>query len=575
MKKFIALVLAMLMVISCACVISAEDKTLFECLGKEAGTLNSEVKTSVVGKLSTFANFTAVVEANGEADRSYDLKAILDMTGVKNLVALAKTKAEGLGYTGDFNALDVKGAFKVVVSYPDGITIPDFAAEGAFTTELADIFTVSAPVVDAEAKTITFDFAIADGTKAEAIDKFADEFSLTAFGFEVTEIGDYVFTGKMTGNTDIYEGENKVYTINYKSVDANDAEADPSLTIRIKEKKSSSSTPNSTTKPSGGSSSGDKKDDKTDNTGKIESTVSGSTATVKDVTADDIDAAAKNNELVIDLTDHKKDIDTVKVSGTTIKNIDESDVENVEINLGDTKIAVDDKTISEIAKADAKNVEIGVNKDVKLNEKQDEAVKDLENAETLTVTIKADDKDVAGTATVTAPYEWDEKGVILAGTVDAEGNITNVPVSFKDGNIELETAANEAVVVWTVPAEKAFVLTIDEKDADVFGEKATNDVAPKIVKDRTMLPARFVAEKLGATVEWNGEKQEVTVKSDDVTIVITIGAETALVNDKEVKLDAPAFIENDRTYTPIRFISENLGATVNWNGATEQVVITK
>lgn len=571
MKKFIALVLAMLMVISCACVVSAEDKTLFECLGGKAGTLESAVKTSVVGKLSTFSNFTAVVEANGEADRSYDLKAILDMTGVKNLVALAKTKAEGLGYTGDFGALDVKGAFKVVVSYPDGITIPDFAAEGTFTTELADIFTVSAPVVDKEAKTITFDFAIADGTKAAAIDKFADEFSLTAFGFEVTEIGDYVFTGKMTGNTDIYEGKNKVYTINYKSVDANDAEADPSLTIRIKEKKSSSSTPNSTTKPSGGSS-GDKKDDKT---GKIESTVSGSTATVKDVTADDIDAAAKNNELVIDLTEHKKDIDTVKVSGTTIKNIDESDVENVKINLGDTKIAVDDKTISEIAKADAKNVEIGINKDVKLNEKQGEAVKNLENAKTLTVTIKADDKDVKGTATVTAPYEWDGKGVILAGTVDAEGKITNVPVTFKKGEINVTAAANEAVVVWTVPAEKAFVLTIDEKDADVFGEKASNDVAPKIVKDRTMLPARFVAEKLGATVEWNEEKQEVTVKSDDVTIVITIGAETALVNDKEVKLDSPAFIENDRTYTPIRFISESLGATVNWNGATEQVVITK
>ena len=571
MKKFIALVLAMLMVISCACVVSAEDKTLFECLGGKAGTLESAVKTSVVGKLSTFSNFTAVVEANGEADRSYDLKAILDMTGVKNLVALAKTKAEGLGYTGDFNALDVKGAFKVVVSYPDGITIPDFAAEGAFTSELSDIFTVSAPVVDKGAKTITFDFAIADGTKAVAIDKFADEFSLTAFGFEVTEIGDYVFTGKMTGNTDIYEGKNKVYTINYKSVDANDAEADPSLTIRIKEKKSSSSTPNSTTKPSGGSS-GDKKDDKT---GKIESTVSGSTATVKDVTADDIEAAAKNNELVIDLTDHKKDIDTVKVSGTTIKNIDESDVENVKINLGDTKIAVDDKTISEIAKADAKNVEIGINKDVKLNEKQGEAVKNLENAKTLTVTIKADDKDVKGTATVTAPYEWDGKGVILAGTVDAEGKITNVPVTFKKGEINVTAAANEAVVVWTVPAEKAFVLTIDEKDADVFGEKASNDVAPKIVKDRTMLPARFVAEKLGATVEWNGEKQEVTVKSDDVTIVITIGAKTALVNDKEVELDSPAFIENDRTYTPIRFISESLGATVNWNGATEQVVITK
>lgn len=565
MKKFIALVLAMLMVISCACVVSAEDKTLLECLGGKPGTLSSDVKTSVVAKTTATSDsaYSRVVEAYATGERSYDIKAVLDMTSVKNLVKLAQTKAESLGYTGNFDDLDVKGNFTVVVNYPEGVTLP---LDDGYSIIAGDDFDVNDPVIDEEARTITFTFGI--DKKASVIESFVDEFALIASGFKVSEVGSYVFTGKMTGSTEIYEGENKVYTISYKSVSDLDEEADPSLTIKLK-KKSSSSTPNSTSKPSGGSTSSD------DKTGKIESTVSGSTATVKDITADTIKDNAKDNALVIDLSDKKKDIDTVKVSGTTIKNIDDSDVENLEINLGDTKLALDDATIAEIAKADAKNVEIGVNKEVKLNDKQDEAVKGLENAETLTVAIKADDKTVAGKAAVTAPYEWDEKGFILAGTIDEEGKITNIPVAYKDGSVELEADTNEAVVVWTVPAEKAFVLTIDNKDADVFGEKAANDVAPKIVKSRTMLPARFVAEKLGATVEWNEEKQEVTIKSDDVTIVITIGAETALVNDKEVELDSPAFIENDRTYTPIRFISENLGATVNWNGATNQVVITK
>ena len=125
------------------------------------------------------------------------------------------------------------------------------------------------------------------------------------------------------------------------------------------------------------------------------------------------------------------------------------------------------------------------------------------------------------------------------------------------------------------------ILTIGKKDAQVFGKTKSNDVAPKIEKDRTMLPARFVAENLGAKVEWDGEKELVTITSknlktdENVTILITIGAATVKVNGKEIKLDSPAFIENDRTYTPIRFISENLGASVEWVEKEQKVIITK
>ena len=125
------------------------------------------------------------------------------------------------------------------------------------------------------------------------------------------------------------------------------------------------------------------------------------------------------------------------------------------------------------------------------------------------------------------------------------------------------------------------ILTIGKKDAQVFGKSKTNDVAPKIVNDRTMLPARFVAENLGADVSWDGEKELVTITgknlktSEDVTILITIGAEYAVVNGENVKLDSPAFIENDRTYTPIRFISEHLGASVEWLENEQKVIITK
>lgn len=129
-------------------------------------------------------------------------------------------------------------------------------------------------------------------------------------------------------------------------------------------------------------------------------------------------------------------------------------------------------------------------------------------------------------------------------------------------------------------SSNTIVLTIDEHDALVYGTTKTNDVAPKVVNDRTMLPARFVAENLGATVEWDGEKQLVTItgkneKQEDVTILITIGSDYAKVNGEDVKLDSPAFVENDRTYTPICFISENLGATVEWNETEQTVTIQR
>lgn len=128
---------------------------------------------------------------------------------------------------------------------------------------------------------------------------------------------------------------------------------------------------------------------------------------------------------------------------------------------------------------------------------------------------------------------------------------------------------------------KQIVLIIGEKNAQVYGQIKTNDVAPKIVNSRTMLPARFVAESIGAEVFWNGEEETVTIKGKniktgaDVLIIIAIGAENAMVNGEKVKLDSPAFIENDRTYTPLRFISEELGANVEWVEKEQKVIITK
>ncbi|MGN0312427.1 MAG: stalk domain-containing protein, partial [Lachnospiraceae bacterium] len=117
------------------------------------------------------------------------------------------------------------------------------------------------------------------------------------------------------------------------------------------------------------------------------------------------------------------------------------------------------------------------------------------------------------------------------------------------------------------------VLAIGKTEAIVFGEVVVNDVAPVIRNERTMLPARFVAEALGAEVTWNPEMKKVVITKDERVLEIFIDQSFAFVDNKSVELDSPAFIENGRTYLPVRFISEGLDAEVQWNALTQQVYI--
>ncbi|MBR5539491.1 MAG: metallophosphoesterase [Clostridia bacterium] len=118
-------------------------------------------------------------------------------------------------------------------------------------------------------------------------------------------------------------------------------------------------------------------------------------------------------------------------------------------------------------------------------------------------------------------------------------------------------------------------MTIDSNVAYVDGNAATLDAAPIIRNDRTMLPVRFVAENLGATVGWDAATQTVTVKGELATIEIKIGSPFGKVNGENFVLDSPAFIENSRTYLPVRVVAEKLGADVAWDDATKTATLSK
>jgi hypothetical protein len=102
------------------------------------------------------------------------------------------------------------------------------------------------------------------------------------------------------------------------------------------------------------------------------------------------------------------------------------------------------------------------------------------------------------------------------------------------------------------------------------------DQEPIIKEGRTLVPLRAIFEALGATVEWNAETKTVSAKDEKgVEITLTIGSKEMKVGDKVVTLDVPAQIVKDRTLVPVRAIAEAFGAEVAWDATTKTVAIQK
>lgn len=123
--------------------------------------------------------------------------------------------------------------------------------------------------------------------------------------------------------------------------------------------------------------------------------------------------------------------------------------------------------------------------------------------------------------------------------------------------------------VFSVPALSADISLL------VDGKKIECDVPPVIDNNRTLVPARAFFESLGASVTWNPIKKQVSVKLNDTKIILVIGSNVAYVNSVIKILDSVPLVKDNRTLIPVRFVSENLGYDVSWDGSTQSVLLEK
>ncbi len=108
---------------------------------------------------------------------------------------------------------------------------------------------------------------------------------------------------------------------------------------------------------------------------------------------------------------------------------------------------------------------------------------------------------------------------------------------------------------------------------NVDGKAVNPDVPPYVENQRTLVPARAIFEATKSKVDWDG-KSGITITSSSSVIKLTIGKKAALVNGETKYMDVPAKVLNNRTFIPLRFVSEQLKYKVTWDQNSYTVFIS-
>jgi len=134
----------------------------------------------------------------------------------------------------------------------------------------------------------------------------------------------------------------------------------------------------------------------------------------------------------------------------------------------------------------------------------------------------------------------------------------------------IETYKEKTIIQFKIGQESYKVDGIDKK----------MDTKAMIVEGRTMLPIRFLAESIGARINWTPATQVINLYLGLIEIEMQVNNPQATVNGKKVMIDSnnplvkPIVVPPGRTLLPLRFVAENLRCKVDWNAAKQEVTVT-
>ena len=134
------------------------------------------------------------------------------------------------------------------------------------------------------------------------------------------------------------------------------------------------------------------------------------------------------------------------------------------------------------------------------------------------------------------------------------------------GQVAFDNIALQYPAVIPEPQRTTIELKIGTKTAKVGGQPYKLEVTPLLLNGTTYLPLRFVTEAMGAQIQWNQAIKRVSVLRAGKLMEMRIGNASFIVNGSRVQSEVAPISREGRTLVPLRLVSEQLGLKVNWDG---------
>lgn len=182
-------------------------------------------------------------------------------------------------------------------------------------------------------------------------------------------------------------------------------------------------------------------------------------------------------------------------------------------------------------------------------------------------TLQAIDEIYLGISTC-FPIEYDRSG---------GGSYSTTPIIYPVAEETIQKIDTPEAKELLQKIARTAIFTVNATSFALDNTTVKMDVSPYVKDERTFVPVRYLAYAIGANesdITWLQDTQQVIITHNDITVKMTIGNTTMLVNDKPVTMDVAPEIANARTMLPARWLAEAMGAKIDWNQGATQAIIT-
>lgn len=114
-------------------------------------------------------------------------------------------------------------------------------------------------------------------------------------------------------------------------------------------------------------------------------------------------------------------------------------------------------------------------------------------------------------------------------------------------------------------------IQVNGAELDLFDFDQNIETPSIIIDGRTLIPLRKMFAVFGVEPQWNSEDRSITAAYNGQEIWLQINNSEAKINGVSTYLDVPAQIVQNRTYVPLRFITETFGVIPSWDDETRVV----